>query len=713
MPADVNPAVTTDYYHFHWNFWWIRHAFENGLNAYETNYVFAPPTSSLALHTLAAFWYPIWALLEPEFGTIVAMLGVYFAALLLNGYVFWVFLEEQEAPPVLSIVGGLLLQGSATMIDSMRWSMVNLMGWFWIPLVIMLWMRQIRKGSRSILWSLLLGVSLWAMILTDLQYVVFLGLILVPIAVWTVATSVLRQPRDWQPTMTIVVCVVAALVTALVLLLLTGTLQAVMGFDRSILATTPADRAPDVLFPNGYLLRLDEGISFGSLLIPLYVMGIVIFFMRRPLDRRRGSSLRILSIPPWLWLVISAVPLVLSAGNAITVGEFTIELPYTWLHNLLGGTFRYPERFTNVFIISALAFSFPQIGAWVVKQKNRSLLLGLGTSALLLLALLDIRLFGSIPIRQIPTPYHFYTIMGDEPYDYVVIEVPTAGASGEGIVGRSDWAATQFYGVTHGKRMINGHISRVDPWRYLYMETADPMLAWLGQRRYLDEDAVRAQLAERIYSFPIGYIVIHTEWLPQSGPTLQEILGFLNAQTDLICPVWIEGDAIVYRTRWHPDGCPPRTPTVVDGQYEIDIGTPDDQRFIGWGWHYAEPVGGLNWRWMGDYPRLGSESVPVDGFLYSNLYLQLPRGAYDLQFRAQSFAEVRTLTLLMNGEVIGQVDVQPATIQEYSLPMVVNDGTLSLQFEYDSAPSPAEMGLGEDERRLSVAIDSVQFVPRN
>jgi hypothetical protein len=720
MVWDANPLTTTDFYHFHWNYWWIRHALTTGLNVYETSYVFAPATSSLGLHTLAPFWYPVWALIEPAFGTIAAMLGVYFVALVLNGYVFHVFLEVMGSKPGFAFVGGVLLMGSSVMLESIRWTMVSLMGWFWLPLVIVLWVRIVRALPFGIFWCALLGISLWAMILTDLQYALFLAFLFLPIVLWSMV-HVRMSARTWFPALRLIGFGTAALLLALMLLALTGTLSAVLSFDRSVLATTPAERAPDIRFPDGYLLRLEQGISLGVLTLPLMLAALWIFLTKRSAPQSGMKPASDLKIPSWLWLFISLPPLVLSAGDAITVAGAVIRMPYLFLHDVLGGTFRYPERFANVFLIAACAFALPVLSKWLqhVTQGHagQQLLRIVAVGSLLLVAIADTRLLEPLPLKPIPPVYAFYRAMGEEPYDYVVVEVPTAGASGEGIVGRSEWAAAQFYGMTHGKRMINGHLSRVDPWRFLYMETSDPMLAWLGQRRYLEVDLVREQLAERIYSFPIGYMVIHERWLPENDSTLQEIVGFLNAQTDLVCLHWIESDAIVYRTAWHPEGCAPRIPDEVQpGIYEIDIGSSADQRFIGWGWHWRESVGGMQWRWMGEYPRLGGDTIPVGGFLHSDLYLELPNGEYTLLIEAQAFASRRTLNVLIDGSLIGTASVEPGTLQEirFTIPdrLAASGHIMQMRFTYDDVARPADIDGGSDGRRLSVAINRIRFERR-
>src|SRR5690606_948422 len=108
--------------------------------------------------------------------------------------------------------------------------------------------------------------------------------------------------------------------------------------------------------------------------------------------------------------------------------------------------------------------------------------------------------------------------------------------------------------------------------------------------------------------------------------------------------VFVEGDALVYRTSWHPDGCPAqRTPPFTEDRYTLDIGSPQDLAHIGWGWHYAEEIiPGLNVRWLGQHPS-------------TQLYLDLPPNAYEVSITAQAFHQPRTITLSINGTILGSL----------------------------------------------------------
>src|SRR5664279_5119670 len=139
LSTDLTGLPTTDFYHFHWNYWWIRHALTNGLNVYLTNYVFAPFTNNLAFHTLTPFFYPIWALLEPFVGTIAAMTAIFVCAMTASAVAFYALLRRESVSIALALVGGAMLELTPLMLNGVYWTDINLMGWFWLPLLLLIW----------------------------------------------------------------------------------------------------------------------------------------------------------------------------------------------------------------------------------------------------------------------------------------------------------------------------------------------------------------------------------------------------------------------------------------------------------------------------------------------------------------------------------------------------------------------------------------------
>jgi hypothetical protein len=684
--------IVTDYYHFNWNFWWVRYALTHGLSIYQTNFVMFPFNSNLALHTLAASWYPLWALFEPLLGSMIAILVIYLVAYTLSGYVFFHFLRAEGVSHKLAFVGGVVFEISPIMYVALFYYDVNLLGWFWIPALMLIWGRLAHHATLNAAyrwsaagWSLLLAACVWAMVLTDLQYPVLALFIVVPYGV----RKLWAQP-DWAPRLRLIVYGLLAVGGALLLLWFLGPLPYILSFDPAGLVATPADKAVTIPFPWGFIGVFDppRGLSLGLVLLPALLLAFL-------WNLRFGHPTR----RHWFWLALVPAPLVLSAGAYIDIGETRITMPYVWLYQLFGGLFRFPERFAPIILMPALLYILLTLTP-LLRRAVRPMQV-IVAAMLLLLVLRDSRVFIPMILQPLPRHYDFYETIGREPYQYTLVEVPNGARSGEVIVGDDAQAALQFYGVTHGKRMINGLISRVNVGHFWYLRTDDALLSWLGQRRFLEPAVVEAQLRERIFDWPIGYIVIHRDMIWRDAPTMQEILGYFNSLPDLLCPVWVEADAVVYRTAWHPAGCPARTPAqTAPGEYTIDIGAPDDARFIGWGWHYVEQVGGLSVRWTGEYPT-------------TKFYVDLPPGAYQLSLSAQAFYRERQLEVWLNGRAVGKATISPGGLSTVNVELAAQDiGSgqhLIFELVYDGTDSAKALAIADNDRPLALMVDWVKF----
>lgn len=136
VPGNVN----TDYSHFHWSFWWVRHALTTpDLSLYETNYVMYPYTANLAYHTMAVAWLPIWVTLEPLIGSIGAMNLIFWIALTLTGYCTYLLLCREGVPLNLALLAGVAVEVSPQLLRAVWWTNPNLIGMFWFPLHLLIW----------------------------------------------------------------------------------------------------------------------------------------------------------------------------------------------------------------------------------------------------------------------------------------------------------------------------------------------------------------------------------------------------------------------------------------------------------------------------------------------------------------------------------------------------------------------------------------------
>lgn len=654
-----------DFYHFHWNMTWIRHALSTPTaSIYETNYVFAPHTVNLSYHTLAVFWYPLWALIEPSIGTLSAVNLILYLSCVLNGVVAYAFLRSENAPVGLALLGAAAFQTLPTLRYFLFNTHLNLIPWFWIPIHLLVWRSVIEATSvrRAVGLALLQGVLLFGMVISDLQFPIFLAFVIVPYTLWKLASDIRQIPR-------IIGLGLIAAVTALALLWWIGLIPALLRFSGT-LAPGIVENRPGIALPDGYLSVLEGWWNWNTPSIGVFLpavllisAGIIILRIvrRQPLPR-----------DSWLWLAIA------SAALLITVGPDTFA--YRAVFNLTRGMFGMPWRFAPVFALGAVVL----IGKlWRVMQY---------TVLILFITLFaTARIFMQAPLEPLPRPLALYEQIADDPEASVVIEVPTALATGETIIGDPRAAALQYYGTVHGKRMINAFVARAPIEQFWPYRTDDPLISWLGQRRPYDPVLVEAELRRIIPEWPVGYIVVHQEMIGRYGTTNEEILSVLNALPDLLCVITVERDTVLYRARRAPDDCPPPPDLQT---YMIDLGMSGDESAIGTGWYPHEEVPGTRVRWAG----VGSEAI---------LYANVPDGSYKMTIRAQAFRSARSVRVLIGDESIGTFDLPPDALidRELTIParLVASGRPTAIRLMY------GESGLNTDGRTLAIMVDWVRF----
>ncbi len=698
-----------DYYHFHWNLWWLRHAVSEGRDIWTTDKVLAPFTHNLTYHSLTASMLPLYAALEPLAGHLRAANAIIWISLSLTGLLMYAFLRRNGTSRPVALLGGVALACSPYMLDHAGSGHLNLITVWWLPLVLLAWEQADR--TRRVTWAALTGLVLWGMWFTDTLIVLWGGLLLGPYALY----ALLKAP-DRAARLRLVALGALALMIAVGLAYALGPLRQTLAFDTGEL---PPAR---LLTLRHYSLDLDALVlprpgreqllgregdeTLGLLLVALAVAAL--FVRQRDRDRTAAHY-------RWFWLWAALPALVLALGPDETIAGVRVVLPFRVIHELFDGQMRTPIRFLPPATFGLVTFLAQTYDPWVRRLRPAALRRGL-VVGLLLVLVWDYGVLQPVPTIPALEPYPFHQMMRaedyGEAYDYVVLDVPAGPFTGWREVGAHPEA--MVYGITHEKRQVSGLLSRIPIDQHVFYET-DPLLGWLTESIALDAGRAASQLAQYVDEWPVGYVVVHLDWLEPGRA--QEVLEFMNVQESL-CYVTAERDAVLYRATSHPKGCPPPLPPQLEpGTYAIRFGeagdgvTLQDAGYIGQGWYPPERIGGEVARWAGGRTEaLLHLALPVDG------------ADYRLTLRAVAFAEPRTVDVVagraVDGEAVtaslGTFTAQPGGWHDYTLTIPADflaavDGRFTLSLAADGMIAAADLGRSEDARPLTLAYDEARF----
>jgi hypothetical protein len=692
----VPGGPATDFHHFNWNFWWTRRALQTGQDPYYTEMVLAPFRHNLAMHTPTSNWLPFYLVAEPLIGQLRSTNLMIWLTVLLTGAITYHLLRRQHIRPALALLGGTIFAFSPYMRHHTSATHLNLFDLFWLPLMLMLWERVATAGSirQQAIRAVVTGLALWGVWMTDLHALLQVALILGPYALLT-----LVQAADLRARARLAVLGAAGLAITLALAWFIAPLQAFLAFDRASVSPAGSETFHHYAIPlKAFLLQPGgEDRSIGVLLVPLTVLALAV----PSKDQMR-----------WFWLATAVLSFVLALGPDVQISGVTVPLPFRLLDRAFGGQFRTPARVGPPGMLALIVFLARTYDP-ALRRLRPAVLRRAVPAALLVAFLVDFDVFKPFPTFPAPPMYAFYERIRHEDADIVILEVPVGIESGWKRVGEHPEA--MFYGITHEKRMINGFLARIpDDWHLYYEQSY--LLGWLAGVRPLDADRASSELVHIVEGdwpggrtfAPVGYVVVHQNWL--SRERALEILRFLNGQPAL-CYLETERDAVLFRARTHPAGCPPRIPPeTAPGVYTVDFGQTGDEGFIGHGWYWPEEIGGTRARWGGgQHETLFHASLP-------------PGASYTLALRAVAFAGPRTITVVVGdlidgkaqGTRLGEFTVAPGAWDEYSVTIPADliarvNGDLVISLTADGMASAAELGLSRDARPLTVAYDRAQF----
>jgi hypothetical protein len=156
-----------------------------------------PFRQNLALHSLTPIWFPVYVILEPLVGQLRATNAILWIGVVLTGWTTYLFLRQQTIHTSLALLGGVILMLSPNMRGQLLGTHLDLIGFFWMPILLLLWSRVAKIGT-GIGWPILVGFALWGAWLTDPVVNLWNALLLGPCALLTlIQAENRRRACDW------------------------------------------------------------------------------------------------------------------------------------------------------------------------------------------------------------------------------------------------------------------------------------------------------------------------------------------------------------------------------------------------------------------------------------------------------------------------------------------------------------------------------------
>jgi hypothetical protein len=234
-----------------------------------------------------------------------------------------------------------------------------------------------------------------------------------------------------------------------------------------------------------------------------------------------------------------------------------------------------------------------------------------------------------LPLVAAEAP-EIYPRITAEPGDFTVLELPVGWRNSYGIQGM-ERTLLQSYQTVHGKRLVNGNISRNPDYKFAYFQRL-PVIGTLAALEAGERPAAGALAVDREAAGPLSalldlrYLVVHHAYV--DAETEEYARARFGGEQ-----VYADGAVTAYRLQ--AGAAPAR----------VDLGGPAADVFLGRGWSDAETVAGRPARWI--------EGQPAE------VYWRPAADARRLRLTARALPYAnrppQTLTVMLNERSIGAV----------------------------------------------------------
>ncbi len=672
--------VWRDYGALYWNLWWVKHALFNlHVDPMFSNYVLYPQTINLSSHALTLTFGLLTAPLQSVLDLKLIFNGILVGSFIASGYLCFLFLRRHVRNDWLAALGGALFAFTPTTLQRAIAGHLNLIPLWWLPLAFLLWDGLIaeRRPRWRLIWAAGLGLVFYLILMTDLNFVLWLVPLLAPYAIYTWLVECRGAERARVAGLALVVAAFAlgpALIEPIPAILQARSID----FPRASLETTQF-----YSYQLRWLIARDPdrmGDSVGQLLPLLTILSV-------PLGRRGGKR--------WLWLGLGLGTFILALGPYLN--DTGVPLPYLWVHEWMGGQYRTPVRFTTPATLALVMFVCLSVSDWLERKSAflrwQPWLIGLALVGLVF----DSGMLAPFPIMFVPD-YRIYHEIGRDSEEYALLEVPVGPSSGYGEFRRGQHL--QYYAYIHHKQIINGSVSRL-PSNGLDIYELSPLLRWLAGRSTPPSlDAASRELAEKLDQWDMRYVLVHRDLM--EAEQARGVIEFFNIQPEL-CLVDQQDALSAYRRIHSWSDCPRPELSAVSAKGMLNLGEAGDEPFIGPGWYDAENVGGPQARWAGEIAT-------------STLRLVLPAQDLRVRFKAAAYPADQVVSVAINNHPLVSIKlgndwaeyefVVPGDVLPASGPSLITLTHARLESAFDRTG-----GSVLDRRPLAAAYDYFVFEP--
>lgn len=459
---NMNNVSGMDDYIFVHSFWWFKKSLFSFNPSFFSDYILYPQGASLAFHATTFSNFLLTLPVSLIFGVNIAVNTAYLFTLILSAYTAFLLAFELTGSKPAALIAAVIFAFNPFHVSIQGRAHLHISTLQWIPLYFLMFKRAIERDEKK--WAIFAGIGMGLIILTDQMQTISVGIIT------ALAVPLLFFRKDFDLKRVIPVLAIMAGVAFLTSgIYLYEAIREIISHPEAT-KVGPMEHGGANMFSGDLLVYFippahhplwgkwfadyaphrENAAFFGYIPLFLAITGAVRFF-------KKGTVKFIVGVTFLFWVL--SLGTYLHINNEWEWGGNIFALPFLYLTDLpLIGDIRTPCRFHMITIlgISILA-SYGLKGLLEMgKIATQYVRLTFVISALIVLEFLPVPQL----VTATPTPA-LYKEMAKDKEDYTVLELPMARWSGIQRNGSGNPAILMYYQTVHGKRIFNGHISRL------------------------------------------------------------------------------------------------------------------------------------------------------------------------------------------------------------------------------------------------------------